>query len=588
MHGKMRYPAMRLVTLILVLVGMLPMGHLAAQGTTSTYTSDSFGYTISWTDDWEMNAEFSLQQAAMIDLITLFSTNGDSFVMITGFDTTTIDPVTMLEPDPEDEVIEEDMDAPVPYTLIRDERSLQRTEVYTLDNGETGLMVMVWGPERGFDELITQVQDTVLVNGKMIMTGQNLESSTSVQTGDTSTPEGTVTRTKRGSHTTESTDVTSDTSAEPDTTRGTEAPEATETASGSRTSRTASTATTPEATEVAAGEIETYIGTVFGYTVEYDTSLWSMDGVFESDDLDGIRLYGDTSTLTIWAWNGYGADASACLQGEADFYSTEVDAIADWQTATNANGEPLWYESEELSWGVFTLTYEGTELVDYISCQPIPGQDAVLITLLSSLPDGYNDALDATLDILDNVQFGEAPLEDVSTPVSTEPVSASTTTSTAGGARAEISTAIDGTTYVSPNYGFSVDIPLEWTVIEEDSTAGDERLVLSNGTSIVTLWGTDAAVGDLAGCIDYAAAQSGLDLAIDTDADGGEFRGVYGKQSFGNFVYDDGGTKMMYFIGCEPIPGTESHLIVIQDVPYDEFTSQRRFRSQLENSIVFP
>ncbi|MCO5218196.1 MAG: hypothetical protein M9909_05070 [Thermomicrobiales bacterium] len=584
MHGILRRPALHFAAFLLVIIGMLPIGGIAAQGTTSTYTSESFGYTVSWTDDWELNAELSLQQASLIDLITLFSVDGNSFVMITGFDTNLIDAETMLESDPEDEIVEQNLEGPVPYTLIRDDRSLQRTEVYTLDNGETGLMVMMWGPEKGFDQLITQVQDTVLINGKMIMTGQNLEAPITDLTGDSATPEPTkpVTRTKRGSHTTESTDVTNETSTESGrTSRGTSS--SVTPTPGTRTSRTVETDETPEPTEVALGVMESYTGSVFGYTLEFDTDLWTMDGVFETDDLDGIRLYGDTSTLTVWAWGGYGADAQACLQGESEFYSTQVDAIADWQTATNANGEPLWFESEDLSWGVFTLTYEGTALVDYISCQPIPGQDAVLITLLSSLPDGYNEALDATLDIMETVQFGEVPSPDDST---TAVTTGSTTPSS--GTRADISTAIDGTTYVSPNYGFSVDIPLEWTVAEEDPTAGDERIVLNNGTSIVTLWGTDADVGDLKGCIDYAAAQSGLDLEIDTNADGDEFRGVYGKQSFGNFVYDDGGTKMMYFIGCEPIPGTDSHLIVIQDVPYDQFTTQRRYRSQLENSIIFP
>ncbi|MCO5227696.1 MAG: hypothetical protein M9934_05355 [Thermomicrobiales bacterium] len=584
MHGILRRPALHFAALLLVIIGMLPIGGIAAQGTTSTYTSESFGYTVSWTDDWELNAELSLQQASLIDLITLFSVDGNSFVMITGFDTNLIEVETMLESDPEDEILEQNLEGPVPYTLIRDDRSLQRTEVYTLDNGETGLMVMMWGPEKGFDQLITQVQDTVLINGKMIMTGQNLEAPITDLTGDSATPESTkpVTRTKRGSHTTESTDVTNETTTESGrTSRGTSS--SVTPTPGTRTSRIVETEETPEPTEVALGVMESYTGSVFGYTLEFDTDLWTMDGVFETDDLDGIRLYGDTSTLTVWAWGGYGADAQACLQGESEFYSTQVDAIADWQTATNANGEPLWFESEDLSWGVFTLTYEGTALVDYISCQPIPGQDAVLITLLSSLPDGYNEALDATLDIMETVQFGEVPSPDDST---TAVTTGSTTPSS--GTRADISTAIDGTTYVSPNYGFSVDIPLEWTVAEEDPTVGDERIVLNNGTSIVTLWGTDADVGDLKGCIDYAAAQSGLDLEIDTNADGDEFRGVYGKQSFGNFVYDDGGTKMMYFIGCEPIPGTDSHLIVIQDVPYDQFTTQRRYRSQLENSIIFP
>ena len=48
-------------------------------------------------------------------------------------------------------------------------------------------------------------------------------------------------------------------------------------------------------------------------------------------------------------------------------------------------------ESADAAWGVYSLTYqnengESQSLVDYISCEAIPGQDAVLIVLLSSAP----------------------------------------------------------------------------------------------------------------------------------------------------------------------------------------------------------
>lgn len=324
----------------------------------------------------------------------------------------------------------------------------------------------------------------------------------------------------------------------------------------------------------------TYTGPVYGYSIEYDTDVWTLDAEMHEGTVDGVRLVSDNSTYTIWAWDAYGNDPLACLEGEVGYYSTELDTISDWEPALDANGDPLRYESENLAWGVYNLNYTTsrgttTPLVDYISCEPIPGQDAVLIVLLSSNPDAYNIELDNALDVLDTLQFSDAG--DASTgedPVDTTGM--------------EIDTNLAGSVYTSPTYGFTAEIPLEWHILDESMDGGDERLVVGNGTSIVTLWATDQYAGDLAGCVDFAADTSGLTLELDSDASGEEFRGVYRNEAFGNFVYEQDGVEMMYFINCQEIPGTDGFLILIQDVEYDQFTNERRFRSDIENSIVMP
>ena len=59
---------------------------------------------------------------------------------------------------------------------------------------------------------------------------------------------------------------------------------------------------------------------------------------------------------------------------------------------------------------MFSYTFHSStgtdvEFVDYISCETIPGEDAVLIVQMTSFPDDYNDNLDDVLDILDTLEF---------------------------------------------------------------------------------------------------------------------------------------------------------------------------------------
>src|SRR5699024_6464030 len=121
----------------------------------------------------------------------------------------------------------------------------------------------------------------------------------------------------------------------------------------------------------------------------------------------------------------------------------------------------------------------------------------------------------------------------------------------------EIDTGLSGSLYKSPNYGYTAQIPLEWQILDESVEGGDERLVVGNGTSIVTLWATNQYAGDLAGCVDFAASASGLDLVLDRDSSGRAFRGVYRNEAFANFVYEEDGVPMMYFVNCRAIPGTD-------------------------------
>jgi hypothetical protein len=559
----------RLAFVILFVLALVPARPSAAAQVSGDSYQSSFGYTVTWSEDWTFDESFSLHTPGVVDLITLWHSDS-AFLMVTGY-AGVADPATVLEPLEGDVVVSSDLEGEVPQMVTESEGFRTIAEAYSIDDGAITIVVSLTATASTYDDMLATAPDTVQVNDSPVLLAQPLADSTAAtdvtgEEGDADTDTG-VTRTTRNAET--------------------PTPEAQTTTGGTRTTRTTRTA----------GKTEVFVGPVYGYSVEYNPDTWTVEGEYEDEGTDGVTLASATSTLTIWAWNGYGADPVACLDGEAAFYATEVESISDWEPVMDANGQPLRGESADAAWGVYRLTYqnengEPQSLVDYISCQAIPGQDAMLIVLLSSAPENYNDNLDLTFEITDTLQFdqttaqvdptGEAQPTEVANQPATE------TATVAPDARAEIDTSFDGTNYTSPLYGFTVYVPLEWQIVSETVDGGEERLVLTNGASEVTLWATNAEVGDLSACVDYAAANSGKDLTLLENSTGGPFRGEYGEEAFGNFVYTEGGVQMMYFISCRPIGDTGAVLILVHDVPYDQFTYERRFRNEIEDSITMP
>lgn len=620
---------LRTTIVAIVLLALVPAQSNAAGQTGSNSYESTLGYVVSWDNGWEFDETLTFEAEGVFDIITLWNADA-GFMMISGITGQNIDPAELLQADDEEEVISSDLDAEVPQ-LVTDDGTFQSLEEgYVLENGTLGITVSVTTMPADFDSVLANAQDGVQINGSPVLMGQPLADAdgsagvveteeadddsgvTRTTRGGTDTTETAteesgdsgVTRTTRGSSNDDATiEPTEEVTQDDDggvtrTTRGSSNDDATvePTEGATRTTR-GTTSDDDEPSGRVSSSLASYQGPVWGYTFEYDDEIWQVQSEYEEEGLDGLSMSSSTSTLTIWAWDGYGGDPQACLDGEADYYANDNEAITDWEQVVDANGEPLRGDSDDISWGVYSLLYTNergnqTELIDYISCQTIPGEDAVLVVLLSSAPENYNDNLDLTFDVLDTLQFGDAPVE-TSEPAAdpTEEVAPTEETDPAGqdtGVRTEVDTSFDGSQYTSPLYGFTVYVPLDWQIVDESVDGDDEQLVIDNGTSVVTLWATPAPRGDLEACVDFAAESSGKDLQLLTNSTGGDFRGVYGDEAFGNFTYTDGGTEMMYFISCRTIPGSDAVLILTQDVPFEKFTSERRMRNEIEESITMP
>jgi hypothetical protein len=505
------------------------------------YESPQFGYTVEWGDDWDVRARDVISNRGGYDTLTLRGEIGTLWIQGQGSKVTAVEAVQKrIQIEGKDsDVVAQDLDGDVPMAQMVVGRNKILIEGYTLDTNEAVVIIVLSARERDFDEALASVQEQVLFNNGPILTGQDVIEGNGDDVVEAPTEEAEPT----------------DAATEPVT-------EATfEVVTVEAATVEAPPVDLTDSATVSAGlGAGIYSGTLHGYTFQVDE--------IESDESDGLKLETATGTLTIWSWLHYGADPVACLDGEADFYGTQDENIEDWTPAEDANGDPIRYETEDYAYGVYTLTYtdpedgETSERVDYIECRSIPGEDATVIIVGSSTPELYNDHLDTVLDVAETITFANEDASVVSQPA-TAPEEADIPES-----------GLSGSLYTSPSFGFTVDIPPQWQVTDEQLAPNDEQIMLTNGTSDVMIWATDAYNGDLAGCVDFAAENAPYELVLAETAEGKPF------------LYDGGNEA--YSISCQYIEESESVLILTQDVPADELASQRKFRIDLQQSIELP
>jgi plastocyanin len=172
-------------------------------------------------------------------------------------------------------------------------------------------------------------------------------------------------------------------------------------------------------------------------------------------------------------------------------------------------------------------------------------------------------------------------------------------TDTSGDAQGETTLPPQGTTYTSPTYDYTITYGPSWTVEEEVSNDGRNRLVLSNGTSFVTATGAEAYNGDPESCVEGFVEQLLADPAVSnvelaTDERGQPIQG--GTEATGAFaVYDHdytfaNGTTEAYtlYVGCIPLVPGEAVLAFAQNVPTESYADQVAARQALLRGLTLP
>lgn len=591
-----------LVIALVVTMLSVPGGSvLAAQNGLDVdgYESLQFGYTITWEDDWEARARDVISNPGGYDTLTLRSDDGTLWVQGQGDQTTAEDAVVQrigIEGS-EDDLVASDLDADVPVAEMLVGRDKVLIEGYTLEGNGAVVVIVLSAPERDFDDALASVQEQILFNDDQVLTGIEPQEGIGEDEPSGIVPEDADEDPTRDANDSAVVDLTEEPTGEATGVPEEEVDdEATEEPAGEATAEvvedpaendSGAVADQEESVPGSAGsgiDGSTYTSPLYNYSFEWDEETWDVTDEILADRSDGLQLVSGTGALTIWSWDAYD-DPASCLDGESAHYGTGDPAVDDWEPALDVDGEPIRAEADDYAWGVFTLTYideehpdaEPVELVDYLECRTIPATDSMLIILGSATPDQYNDHLDHVLDVGDTITFVNNTTPNVTEPES-DPVEPGAD-----------ETGLDGSLFTSPSFGFTVDIPVQWRIVDEMIATDNERLALSNGTSDVTIRATDAYADDLAGCVDFAADESAYDLELDDNANGQPFRGDDRNGAYGNFIYEDEvGGRQAYFISCQYIEDDASVLILTQDLAYEDISNERKFRSELQDAILLP
>lgn len=619
-HDNDHYHRMfaRLIALVVLLLGLSPafaspFVAAAAASTTqtssdngltsdTTYGSPQFGYTIAWDAPWETRARNVTSNPGGFDALTL--RDGSNYLRLTGRSGDD-DPATVLDDSialemgnaTDAEVVSESRDSSPMTATLRVRTNTIVIEIVELPENGALVVITLSARSENFADVFASAQKVVTLNDAPILSGLAYETPSGTSTGKT---------------------PTSTEAATPETTPVKTVPSKKVTITPQETE-----VATPEPTKkssVSGVKGSTYTSPQHGYTFSWDESVWQLPADSEvsapEQAYDSLMLEADTGRLFITSFEGYRGDASTCLDQESAYFETQGKGVTDWAPATDANGDPLTeVTGTKSAWGVFNLTYQNpddaaakpVELTDYIECRTLVPGESVLEIFATAPRDLYNDHIDNVQAVIDTIKVpAEAPKKRTpeSTPVTRDvtpeaTTTPSTTTTTTNGATPKASTGtidgLQGSVFTSPSFGFVFDVPSDWTIQDGTIDRNNETITLNNGVSTVTLHATNdpAAIADLPSCVSAAADEAKANpaysgLKIDYTSDGKVFQGSDDRSAYANYTYTAKGTKYAYFIECQYITAGESVLIVSQDVPYDQYTTERGARREIQNSITMP
>jgi hypothetical protein len=256
-----------------------------------------------------------------------------------------------------------------------------------------------------------------------------------------------------------------------------------------------------------------YESPTYGYTLTYD-STWSFVDQASSDGVDTLVLTHDGSTLVAYGLPA-GRTAEECRDVLIDIYADGVANSGVDATVQNANSGTIESGNRAGSSYMFVRTSIAGSTIgttSYFECGPLNGvADYVVGIRFSGLDLLFEEqfpsvrALVGTLAEADQTQDGD------------------------GASTAHVSRGEEGRlVYVSPSFGFTVEILPGWTIEEDTVQGGYDTLVVASDSGRVTVSGF-ASTGTAVRCVDSIIANLTSDpsltnVAIGVQADGSTSR----------------------------------------------------------------
>lgn len=145
----------------------------------------------------------------------------------------------------------------------------------------------------------------------------------------------------------------------------------------------------------------------FGYTLEWDPDIWSVNDASSESGADVLNLINDDSSLIISAFADLG-DVDECLDLAVEIYS-EDENIEGWELLEDEDGDPIEGSSRRRAYGAYVHTVENDdgdplEYVNYIECRRLDSTTSILISHLTGSAD-FDDQTELRDELLDALEL---------------------------------------------------------------------------------------------------------------------------------------------------------------------------------------
>jgi len=272
----------------------------------------------------------------------------------------------------------------------------------------------------------------------------------------------------------------------------------------------------------------------FPVALVYDPELWELVKNVPAErnrgrDLLRLRSTDDAlpAELSVESFDAV-SRASECFDLKLDELAPSGDAV---EPITERNGYPIEGSRRGIKYAAYSLESgeRGADAI-YIECRALPGGSGVVASTLVTGLTGFDDALDAALDVLDTITIIER--------------SNPTTTAAPAETAAPTSDAPADALFVSPNLGYYVAAIDGWALVLGSSENGVDGVALMDPSGLdIRLRASRASDGATPeSCVqasaDRYAAGNGVELTaapdgtIDRPSIGGEEGTVYGTSTY--------------------------------------------------------
>jgi hypothetical protein len=328
----------------------------------------------------------------------------------------------------------------------------------------------------------------------------------------------------------------------------------------------------------------TYTSPAYGFTIEWDEDVWSPDitaGRFPGRDTLVLDFVDISGYVYIEAYDAYDGDPDECLEGSAAevLESANAENVAPYE---DEDGKVVGGEEDDIVFAAYTLELNGDEVAAYFDCRTLIEDEAVLAVSMVTLEKDFEHARAELDDLLATLAFDE--VQETVTPAGDEtptPDDQPNATPEEGDDGDDgDGVGVDGNTYESPTYGFTLEWDEDvWEVDDASSEGGVDVLVLISDGSTVSFHASEAFGGDAEACVEAAedeiAGRRGVeDVELLEDGDGPIFEGdeAYAYAYYGFTIERPSSRRGEYYeyVECSALNGGESVLRISQTALIDD------------------